>query len=193
VTSYRITLRDRETKTVVGYYNGCWTTDRRRAVILRKREVAEAHAARMRDRTPRNADVIKVEEINASIEWSRDRGFCATLGNPRVAENWFHSSGQAVSWLKHEAPVHYPETEFIHALDQIALRIDTILDDLQANKISGSISWVWDGGFRVTLGDRKRDEAWTFPTIGEAAAWLRNQACARYPDSNFARKYGGFV
>src|SRR5262249_25478125 len=42
VRTYRITLRDRETQTVVGYYDGSWTTDRHRAVDLRKREVAEA-------------------------------------------------------------------------------------------------------------------------------------------------------
>jgi len=51
-------------KTVVGYYDGSWTTDRRRALDLRKREVAEAHAACMRERCPRNADLIKVEELD---------------------------------------------------------------------------------------------------------------------------------
>ena len=66
VSSYRITLRDRETQTVVGYYDGSWTTDRRRALDLRKREVAEAHAARMREHCPRNADLIKVEELDAA-------------------------------------------------------------------------------------------------------------------------------
>jgi hypothetical protein len=66
MTSYRITLRDRETQTIVGYYNGSWTTDRCRAIALRKREAAKAHAARMRDRTPRNADLIKVEEFAAA-------------------------------------------------------------------------------------------------------------------------------
>jgi len=66
VRSYSITLRDRETQTVVGYYDGNWTTDRRRALDLRKREVAEAHAARMRHRCPRNADLIKVEELDAA-------------------------------------------------------------------------------------------------------------------------------
>ena len=54
VTVYQITLRDRETRTVLGYYDGAWTTDRRRALALRRREAAEAHAARMRDRRPRN-------------------------------------------------------------------------------------------------------------------------------------------
>ena len=66
VTTYLVTLRDRETQTVVGYYDGAWTTDRRRALTLRWREAAEAHAARMRDCCPRNADVIKVEEIAAA-------------------------------------------------------------------------------------------------------------------------------
>ena len=50
MTIYQITLRDRETQTVVGYFNGAWTTDRRRALAFRRREAAEAHAARMRDR-----------------------------------------------------------------------------------------------------------------------------------------------
>jgi hypothetical protein len=66
VTIYHVTLRDRETRTVVGYYNGAWTTDQRRALNLRKREAAEAHAARMRDRCPRNAELIIVEEIAAA-------------------------------------------------------------------------------------------------------------------------------
>src|ERR1700758_2317594 len=43
VTSYRVTLRDRETQIIVGYYDGSWTTDRRRALALRAREAAEAH------------------------------------------------------------------------------------------------------------------------------------------------------
>ena len=66
MTSYRITLRERHTQTVVGYYNGTWTTDQCRATTLREREVAEAHATRMRDRCPRNADLITIEEIAAA-------------------------------------------------------------------------------------------------------------------------------
>jgi hypothetical protein len=61
VSTYLVTLRDHETQDVVGYYDGAWTTDRRRALTLPRRETAEAHAARMRDCCPRNADVIKVE------------------------------------------------------------------------------------------------------------------------------------
>jgi len=66
MTAYRITLHDRETQTVVGYYDGSWTTDRCRAVALPEREVAEAHADCMRERCPRNADLIKVEELDAA-------------------------------------------------------------------------------------------------------------------------------
>lgn len=66
MTAYHVTLRDRDTQTVVGYYNGSWTTDRCRALALRQREVAESHAARMRERCPRNADLIKVEETAAA-------------------------------------------------------------------------------------------------------------------------------
>ena len=50
LTRKAATLRDRETQTVVGCYDGSWTTDRHRALDLRKREVAEAHVARMRER-----------------------------------------------------------------------------------------------------------------------------------------------
>jgi hypothetical protein len=66
VATYLVTLRDRETQTVVGYYDGAWTTDRRRALTLRRREAAEVRAARMRDCCPGNADLIKVEEIAAA-------------------------------------------------------------------------------------------------------------------------------
>jgi hypothetical protein len=66
LTAYRVTLRDRETQIVVGYYDGAWTTDRRRALTLPEREAAEAHATRMRDCCPRNADLIEVEEIVAA-------------------------------------------------------------------------------------------------------------------------------
>jgi hypothetical protein len=65
VTIHHVTLRDRETQTVVGYYDGAWTTDRRRALTLRRREAAEAYAARMRHSCPRNAKLIIVEEIAA--------------------------------------------------------------------------------------------------------------------------------
>jgi hypothetical protein len=77
--------------------------------------------------------------------------------------------------------------------DRKGLDIGATLNDLYASEINASISWIWDGGFHVTLGDPQQAEGWGFRTIGEAVAWLRDQACARYPDSEFAQKYGGFV
>jgi hypothetical protein len=73
------------------------------------------------------------------------------------------------------------------------LDIEAILNDLYASEINASISWIWDGGFHVILGDPQQAERRAIPTIGEAVAWLRDQACTHYPDSEFVRKYGGFV
>jgi hypothetical protein len=30
-------------------------------------------------------------------------------------------------------------------------------------------------------------------TMADAAGWLKDRACQQYPDSEFGRKYGGFV
>jgi len=73
------------------------------------------------------------------------------------------------------------------------LDAETILNDLCASKIDASISWIGDGGFHFVLGDPPQAEGWAFLTIGAAAISLRDEACAYYPDSDFARKYGGFV
>ena len=72
------------------------------------------------------------------------------------------------------------------------LDIEAILTDLYESEINASISWVWEGGFAAVLGDPPRREL-AFRTIAEAVAWLRDRACEFYPDSDFARKYGGFV
>jgi hypothetical protein len=69
------------------------------------------------------------------------------------------------------------------------LDVEAILDDLYASEVNASISWIWDGGFYVTLGDPKQAEGWAFPSIGEAVAWLGDQAIVHYPNSEFARKY----
>jgi hypothetical protein len=78
-------------------------------------------------------------------------------------------------------------------LVRTGLDVEAILNDLYESEINASISWIWDGGFYAVLGSPKQAEGWAFPTIGAAVAWLRDQACAHYPDSEFARKYGGFV
>jgi hypothetical protein len=72
--------------------------------------------------------------------------------------------------------------------------LEQIISDLDASEIEGSIAWTGNGGIDVKLG---------FPlygygvekvrTVAEATAWLRDQAITYYPDSEFARKYGGLV
>jgi hypothetical protein len=76
--------------------------------------------------------------------------------------------------------------------DTQTLDIETILNDLYDSEINASISWIWDGGFHVTLG-APQIEACALPTIRDAVQWLRDRACEHFPDSDFARKYGGFV
>jgi hypothetical protein len=79
--------------------------------------------------------------------------------------------------------------------DRLKLNVETILDDLCASEINASISWLWEGGIVVELGDPLNgyDAEGQVSTVAEAALWLRDQACAHYPDSEFARKYGAFV
>ena len=77
--------------------------------------------------------------------------------------------------------------------DPDGIDIEAILTCLYASKISASMTWVWDGGFYVTLGAPKLARGWSFPTVRDAVLWLRDQACQHFPDSNLAKKYGGFV
>jgi hypothetical protein len=70
---------------------------------------------------------------------------------------------------------------------------EAILNNLYTSNISASISWIWDTGFQFALGDPLQAEGWGFPSISAAAICLRDEACAYYPDSDFARKYGWFV
>ena len=75
------------------------------------------------------------------------------------------------------------------------ISIEAILDDLYASEINVEISWLWDDGIDVKLGAPLNgyDAEGKVTTIAEAAVWLRDQACQHYPDSEFARKYCGFV
>jgi hypothetical protein len=75
------------------------------------------------------------------------------------------------------------------------INVEVILNDLCASEINASISWLWDGGIVVELGDPLNgyDAEGKVSTVAEAALWLRDQACTHYPDSEFAQKYGGFV
>jgi hypothetical protein len=73
--------------------------------------------------------------------------------------------------------------------------LEEILDSLYASEINASISWLWDGGIDVKRGDPLNGYVaeWKVRTFAEAAAWLRDQTCTYYPDSEFAREYGGFL
>jgi hypothetical protein len=79
--------------------------------------------------------------------------------------------------------------------DRLKLNVETILDDLCASEINASISWLWEGGIVVELGDPLNgyDAEGKVSTVAEAALWLRDQACEHYPDSEFAQKYCAFV
>ena len=80
-------------------------------------------------------------------------------------------------------------------MDKPMSDLEEILSALYESEINASISWLWDGGIDVMLGDElsgyKGDGK--VSAFAEATAWLRDQACQHYPDSGFARKYGGFV
>ena len=126
-------------------------------------------------------------EISGSIAWIRDRGFRARLEKSKPVENWFRSSGDAARWLSRQALVLDPQGEFTQAPNQVASDIAIILNDLYTNRISGSISWIWDRGFYATLGAPKQADDWAFPSINDAVEWLIERAVAHYQDSEFAR------
>jgi len=69
--------------------------------------------------------------------------------------------------------------------------IEQILRDLYASEINASLSWFWDGGFDVALGDEMNGYGAqdTVSTLDEAAEWLRSNAVQLYPDSEFAKKH----
>jgi hypothetical protein len=69
--------------------------------------------------------------------------------------------------------------------------LEPILADLYDSEINASISWLWDGGIHVSLGDDLNgfvtgDQV---ATLAAAAEWLRASAVEHYPDSEFARKH----
>jgi len=86
-----------------------------------------------------------------------------------------------------------PTSTGMTAPDRKGPDVEAILNDLYASEVNASISWVWDGGFYAVLGNPKLAEQFALPTIRDAVLWLRDAACKHLPDSDFARKYGGFV
>ena len=70
-------------------------------------------------------------------------------------------------------------------------RPGTIIAALHDSEINGEVSWFYDGGWRVKLGDEENGfvaEAMV-SSPQEAAEWLRANAVRRYPASKFARLF----
>lgn len=132
-------------------------------------------------------------ELSASLEWRRPGGFHATLGNPGLVQERFRRSGEAVAWLKQQALVRFPTATFAQELDQVHLKAESIIDDLYGSHIGGSIEWIWDSRFFVSLTGRKQADRAGLETVGKAIDWLRDTARLLYPDSRFARKYRAFT
>jgi hypothetical protein len=136
-------------------------------------------------------DDLYANEINVSLSWNMKRGFHATLGESTLAEA-FRTSAEAARWLKQQASDHfrYRQPASTRSAERNDNLSEEILDDLCTSDISGSISWIWDNGFHVTLGEPKVAEDW-FSSSGETLAWLGAQALTHFPDTPFARKHAG--
>jgi hypothetical protein len=65
----------------------------------------------------------------------------------------------------------------------------SIIERLHAGEINGSISWFFDGGWKVELGDPLNgiEAVDIVATYVEAEAWLDRKARELHPDSDFAR------
>lgn len=69
--------------------------------------------------------------------------------------------------------------------------LSELLTDLYKSEINVSISWFWDAGINLALGDDLNgyEAEVQVATLAEAAEWLRAKAVEHYPDSVFAKKY----
>jgi hypothetical protein len=72
------------------------------------------------------------------------------------------------------------------------MTLDEVLDRLYESEINVSISWIWDGGFELKLGDKLNgfdaESRTTIKTSAEAAAWLDQTARRLYPQSEYATR-----
>jgi disulfide oxidoreductase YuzD len=60
-------------------------------------------------------DHLCASHIAGSISWTWDGGFYATIGEPKRAEKYSAASaGEAIDWLRDQAILHYPDSEFAH-------------------------------------------------------------------------------
>jgi hypothetical protein len=66
-----------------------------------------------------------------------------------------------------------------------------IIEALHDSEINGSVSWMFDGEWSVTLEDDLNgiEAEATVNSARQAAEWLRANAVKRYPDSAFTRRF----
>jgi hypothetical protein len=71
------------------------------------------------------------------------------------------------------------------------MTLDEVIDRLYDSELNASISWLWDGGFEVKLGDEMNgfvaENAATLKTAAEVAYWLDVAARRHFPESKYAR------
>jgi hypothetical protein len=76
-------------------------------------------------------------------------------------------------------------------IPEITVGVTNILQDIYDSEINITISWFWDGGIDIGIGDAIngfKDEN-NFDTILEAMRWLRQRLVELYPESDFAKKW----
>jgi hypothetical protein len=63
------------------------------------------------------------------------------------------------------------------------MNLEDVLQDLYDSEINVAISWLWDGGIDIGLGDELNGYVadGQVRTVAEAAAWLRDHACPALP------------
>ncbi len=68
----------------------------------------------------------------------------------------------------------------------------TIMTALHDSEINGQVSWFFDRGWSVKLGDSMNgyETEAVVASTEEAAEWLREAAVQLYPESEFAKLYG---
>ena len=67
----------------------------------------------------------------------------------------------------------------------------SVMEDLYHSEINASITWFWDGGFNVRLGDDLN--GWCAESTqydwDSVEAWLKDKAIINFPNSEFAKEY----
>ena len=76
-------------------------------------------------------------------------------------------------------------------VDTLTFDISNILQDIYDSEINLTISWFWDEGINIVIGDNTNGirKARNFDTIRQALSYLAVAVSEMYPDSDFARKW----